>query len=172
MYCMSLSIYYFFFFQAEDGIRDYKVTGVQTCALPISDFYEGLAQIRVTAGGEEWYGFLNRNGQVVIEPKFENAWHFSEGLAQIAQGKKWGFVDKQGTMIIGPQFDAVRYFADGLAAFEVNGKWGFIDKSGRVIINPRFDRAWNYSEGAALIAVDDRVGYVDKAGNYTWPPSK
>src|SRR5256885_3583240 len=27
--------HYFFFFQAEDGIRDYKVTGVQTCALPI-----------------------------------------------------------------------------------------------------------------------------------------
>src|SRR5256885_9692762 len=26
-----------FFFQAEDGIRDYKVTGVQTCALPIWD---------------------------------------------------------------------------------------------------------------------------------------
>src|SRR5256885_2896547 len=26
-----------FFFQAEDGIRDYKVTGVQTCALPIFD---------------------------------------------------------------------------------------------------------------------------------------
>src|SRR5256885_11314037 len=31
----------YFFFQAEDGIRDYKVTGVQTCALPIS-----------TSGGE------------------------------------------------------------------------------------------------------------------------
>src|SRR5256885_2786672 len=29
--CLSLC----FFFQAEDGIRDYKVTGVQTCALPI-----------------------------------------------------------------------------------------------------------------------------------------
>src|SRR5207249_8270390 len=28
-------IYYFFFFQAEDGIRDRNVTGVQTCALPI-----------------------------------------------------------------------------------------------------------------------------------------
>src|SRR2546426_12014043 len=28
--------FFFFFFQAEDGIRDYKVTGVQTCALPIS----------------------------------------------------------------------------------------------------------------------------------------
>ena len=28
--------YCFFFFQAEDGIRDIGVTGVQTCALPIS----------------------------------------------------------------------------------------------------------------------------------------
>src|SRR3989454_9759024 len=31
----SLYVVFFFFFQAEDGIRDYKVTGVQTCALPI-----------------------------------------------------------------------------------------------------------------------------------------
>src|SRR5207237_6378895 len=30
------SSYIFFFFQAEDGIRDSSVTGVQTCALPIS----------------------------------------------------------------------------------------------------------------------------------------
>src|SRR5256885_7262535 len=30
-----MSSMYFFFFQAEDGIRDYKVTGVQTCTLPI-----------------------------------------------------------------------------------------------------------------------------------------
>src|SRR5687767_15603505 len=29
-------LYFFFFFQAEDGIRDKLVTGVQTCALPIS----------------------------------------------------------------------------------------------------------------------------------------
>src|SRR5215467_15413323 len=31
----------FFFFQAEDGIRDYKMTGVQTCALPIFPAYRG-----------------------------------------------------------------------------------------------------------------------------------
>src|SRR5439155_16685031 len=30
-------MFFFFFFQAEDGIRDGHVTGVQTCALPISD---------------------------------------------------------------------------------------------------------------------------------------
>ena len=31
----SVRCFYFFFFQAEDGIRDHCVTGVQTCALPI-----------------------------------------------------------------------------------------------------------------------------------------
>src|SRR5207244_7500125 len=34
----------FFFFQAEDGIRDDLVTGVQTCALPISNFQMRLIQ--------------------------------------------------------------------------------------------------------------------------------
>src|SRR5688572_31492528 len=32
---------FFFFFHAEDGIRDLTVTGVQTCALPISDAFTG-----------------------------------------------------------------------------------------------------------------------------------
>src|SRR2546426_6595343 len=38
-----------FFFQAEDGIRDYKVTGVQTCALPISndiEYVKGQFQVK------------------------------------------------------------------------------------------------------------------------------
>src|SRR5256885_10554002 len=34
-YALTRVVFFFFFFQAEDGIRDYKVTGVQTCALPI-----------------------------------------------------------------------------------------------------------------------------------------
>src|SRR5207249_9684829 len=36
LYCL-LFLFLFFFFQAEDGIRDRNVTGVQTCALPISN---------------------------------------------------------------------------------------------------------------------------------------
>src|SRR5690606_39620735 len=37
-----LFAYFVFFFQAEDGIRDFHVTGVQTCALPIfNEFVDG-----------------------------------------------------------------------------------------------------------------------------------
>src|SRR5690606_39999509 len=40
------SCFVFFFFQAEDGIRDFHVTGVQTCALPIS---------QTPVSGEIWF---------------------------------------------------------------------------------------------------------------------
>src|SRR2546427_8526211 len=36
MVSVTTTLFFFFFFQAEDGIRDLTVTGVQTCALPIS----------------------------------------------------------------------------------------------------------------------------------------
>ena len=36
LFFLNILLFDFFFFQAEDGIRDVAVTGVQTCALPIS----------------------------------------------------------------------------------------------------------------------------------------
>src|SRR5256885_12561400 len=51
---------YFFFFQAEDGIRDYKVTGVQTCALPIC---RRRARDRGERGGASALGSRVRGGR-------------------------------------------------------------------------------------------------------------
>src|SRR5438093_5230732 len=51
--CIHLSG--FFFFQAEDGIRDWSVTGVQTCALPISRTYPGgPAGALAAAAADTW----------------------------------------------------------------------------------------------------------------------
>src|SRR5690554_7098543 len=45
--CVASRFVFFFFFQAEDGIRDADVTGVQTCALPI---FELLNELIIPAG--------------------------------------------------------------------------------------------------------------------------
>src|SRR6267154_4615584 len=50
---MKAYIFFFFFFQAEDGIRDGRVTGVQTCALPILSEIEKLI-----AAGQQTYKAL------------------------------------------------------------------------------------------------------------------
>src|SRR5256885_4445443 len=49
----SSMLWLFFFFQAEDGIRDYKVTGVQTCALPISP---GSFTVGFVGSMKPWHG--------------------------------------------------------------------------------------------------------------------
>src|SRR5438034_1147378 len=43
-------LYFYFFFQAEDGIRDHCVTGVQTCALPISRPRTASRRLRADVG--------------------------------------------------------------------------------------------------------------------------
>src|SRR5207302_3869872 len=50
----------FFFFQAEDGIRDFHVTGVQTCALPISPL------------GGHWGNFFEVEGARALGPDEKN----------------------------------------------------------------------------------------------------
>src|SRR5258707_10896525 len=48
--------FFFFFFQAEDGIRDIGVTGVQTCALPISS--DLTPSILVALPSPNWIGSI------------------------------------------------------------------------------------------------------------------
>src|SRR6266446_8678468 len=68
----------FFFFQAEDGIRDYKVTGVQTCALPIyaalAVLFLGLGERREATRGERAHVPL-----VVLRHAVEFVRHEGEG---------------------------------------------------------------------------------------------
>src|SRR2546425_5821942 len=69
---------FFFFFQAEDGIRDKLVTGVQTCALPISitgvfTRDPGVAPIAAQCLRTISYGFLFYAWGMVITQSFNGA---------------------------------------------------------------------------------------------------
>src|SRR3712207_6939927 len=64
---LPLGAFVFFFFQAEDGIRDIGVTGVQTCALPI---FDGLNMV-VPYGEREYYDL--RPSLAIAKPQSGNA---------------------------------------------------------------------------------------------------
>src|SRR5690606_25417828 len=57
--CCSVLLF-IFFFQAEDGIRDFHVTGVQTCALPILErrVFSRLQKCLILTNSNMWYIFL------------------------------------------------------------------------------------------------------------------
>ena len=68
----------------------------------------------------------------VINPQFDLAGSFSEGLAPVRIGDFWtgkhGFIDKTGSVVINPQFAFAFSFSDGLASVEdgTTRKYGFI----------------------------------------------
>ena len=48
---------------------------------------------------------LTPTGKFAINPQFDDAAEFSDGLAPVKQGKHWGFIDPTGKFAINPQFD-------------------------------------------------------------------
>src|SRR2546422_7318723 len=65
-----------FFFQAEDGIRDVAVTGVQTCALPISPARADVFVDRLPVGGDDSLESAGALGGIVTTGRSEE--HTSE----------------------------------------------------------------------------------------------
>lgn len=123
------------------------------------------------------FGFINIEGDLVIEPKYEYAHDFSEGLAAVRTGGKWGFIDKSGKMAIPPKFDCVyrKGFSQGLAAATLGdpeGKKnnGYIDKSGNWAIKPQFDIAEPFTENVAVVTIDYKNGLINKKGEYIVTP--
>jgi len=126
---------------------------------------------------ESGYGFINREGKVVIPGPFSNARWFSEGLAPVSVGDKWGFIDATGQFAIEPRYDNVSSFSEGLAPVCSGDKWGYIDRRGSVVIRPTFARVGAFSEGLALVwnsnprtDRNSRVGYIDKTGRLLVEP--
>jgi len=53
------------------------------------------------------WGFIDKTGTMVIQPQFEDAHQFSEGLAGVKKEGMWGFMDPKGTIVIRPHYDDV-----------------------------------------------------------------
>ena len=100
-------------------------------------FGNGLALIRISGK----YGFIDRMGKVVIDPRYDEAEGiFREGLAWVMKDGKYGFADTYGREIIPLKYDAVSHFYSGLARVGIKNNHGeifptfFIDQKGREYI--------------------------------------
>ena len=119
-------------------------------------------------------GYVNAQGEVVIQPRFKAGMAFSDGLACALEDSLFGFIDKTGAWVISPRFAYASNFSEGLAGVPLGAKgWGFIDKAGEIVIPAKF--SWVYEgfrHGIAKVVVDGKSGYVDKQGNWVWRPGE
>lgn len=171
---------------AKSKVRISKYIAIPTVLLFIFSVVACGGEDRTadTAGEESAYagkwGYIDKTGNMVIEPRFDCAWQFSEGLAPVNIGRQLGYVDKEGNMAIEPQFPYWQiepfpkdrqyggyeiYFNDGLARIEVDGRYGFIDKNGDIVIEPVYEEAYVFCEGLASVYINGKWGYIDTYGN-------
>ena len=122
------------------------------------------------------YGFIDQTGNFVIEPKFEMADSFSEGLACVSTGNgKYGYIDKTGRFVIAPRFKNGEIFSEGLARVENEDGFGFIDKTGRIVIEPfkwyNYSGTSHFEDGLARIFnYENKYGFIDKSGRVVIEP--
>lgn len=73
------------------------------------------------------WGFVDKNGETVIPPQFEDAKSFSCGFAAVKQYGLWGYIDRSGKIIIDCVFEDANSFSRyGIAAVQENDTWNLI----------------------------------------------
>lgn len=70
------------------------------------------------------WGFIDISGNIVIEPRFENAKSFSMGLAPIYQNNSWGYIDIDGNIVIPTEYvEAFSFSNSGTAYVKTEKEW-------------------------------------------------
>ncbi|MCX7995251.1 MAG: WG repeat-containing protein, partial [candidate division WOR-3 bacterium] len=130
-----------------------------------SDFVQRLSYwLKKAETAERWF-YIDLNGKVLDEKKFENVYgSFKNGYAKIHRDGKWGLCDTTGKIVVEPKFDDIEAFFEGLAKVKVGDKYGFVDLSGKIVIEPKFDAATYFSEGLAGVVMYDKCWFIDKTG--------
>ncbi len=107
-----------------------------------SFFQEGLA--RVVKNGK--FGYIDKTGEVIIDFDYEDAGHFSQGLAYYANSEgKYGYINKKGDIIISPKYDYAEEFNLNKQAIvaditsEYDYIYALINKDGEEIIGSLSD---------------------------------
>lgn len=92
-------------------------------------------------------GYFNaKDGKVIVEPKYDHAWIFSDGLAAVEEDGKIKFIDSTGKIVIdnGMKYDGASdgyVFHGGYIAVcvESNDKYGLMDKTGKMVLPVEYD---------------------------------
>ncbi len=122
------------------------------------------------------WGYIDKEGKIVIEPQFFCAGSFSDGLACVCNGPKHGYIDTAGKLVIKYKFDDANDFCEGRACVAVgefpNEEWGFIDTSGNFVVKPKYkSMELFFSEGLVAVKFGERYyGYLDRDGNVAIKP--
>ncbi|MBX3042835.1 MAG: WG repeat-containing protein [Candidatus Kapabacteria bacterium] len=125
----------------------------------ISDLIDKDSELRL-------FGFINKEGKMIVPKEFLDAVDYSEGLAWVMNRDYRGYVDTTGKMVI--PWDTTGFgsaFNEGLAAMtNKDDRFGFINKKGEVVIPYQYDEVTNFVNGLARVNILGKWGFINQKG--------
>ncbi|MDE6740845.1 MAG: WG repeat-containing protein [Muribaculaceae bacterium] len=119
------------------------------------------------------WGYIDRNGEMVIEPKFHDAWNFHEGLAAVKVEWARGFIDTDGNYVVEPKYQYAGPFRDGKAKVMLDDVWEYIDHAGKKVGDAEpenmVDDTVPLDEPIPTVK-GKKFGYTDKDGKFVIKP--
>ena len=164
---------------------------MKKCLMCLCFVFVSLIPLACTASKEEsnllapartedfQFGYINLEGEYIIEPRFNFASEFDDnGIAivyiennGIAYDLLWGYIDGNGSYILEPQYTYATPFYQGVAYVEQNERKFFINLKGeQVLEEAKFDKAGGFSDGIAPIQVDGKWGFINMQGEIVVEP--
>ena len=137
------------------------------------DFIQGRAIVALSYCAAEpcLYGTINRRGQFIITPIYQNLLPMSEGLYAAQTTRGYGFIDAMGTVIIPFIYQDATSFVEGTSAVKKDSVWIFINHTGQQLFDKSFSSVTAFSSDlAAVTANDTTFGYINKKGEWAIAP--
>lgn len=122
-------------------------------------------------------GYVNKSGEVVVEPKYMRAYDFQNGRAVVMKDQELHqIIDKNGKELKDLEYNLVVPSTEG-NIYLVRNKdnlYGYIDGEGNAIVEPKFQNGSLFEDGNAIVAVKENdsilFGVINKEGNYIIEP--
>jgi len=132
-----------------------------------------MGHMGIVSGGR--WGFLDLNGNVKIEPIYEEVGKFSEGLAAAKKNNKWGYINQENEWVIEPRYDIADVFSESLAVVgylkDNSYSYTYIDRNGEKAFDKLYDSAWAFINGIAIVWIKDGYQYINKRAEVIIPES-
>ncbi|RMH78883.1 MAG: hypothetical protein D6680_00865 [Cyanobacteria bacterium J007] len=151
----------------DEGLAAVSIPNEEVLRSRETDF-EGNA---IPAENEELWGYIDREGNWVIQPQLHEARRFSEGLAVVKIDGRYGYINPNGEMAIEPQYQMAQSFSEGLAPVLTETGWQFIDPKGTIVTTIDFSGTiYPLVDGMAKIETGNQVGYINREGEVVIEP--
>lgn len=124
----------------------------------IMEYSEGLAIIKEN----DKYGFINSEGEIVIECKYDTADPFHNGIARVGLNNQSTYINKQGNTLFSFDDGAERFYS-GLLEITDNDFYGYVDTSGKKVFEITYDIPYAFEH---LLQFSDGYTFACRNGKF------